>query len=286
MGSENTLSSSDFPNWLRNGIENGVVGPDGEPLAGVGGVTVFINGALGSQVGPGRVRLQTWAGEPVDRYTLEAAETVGTQVAYFVLRALGEGGGSTTEETADLSFRRHRFFLKIQNTRYHIAFQQGLFVREVYNWDPTRPIRPGRNEPDVLTEIAVLDVGRAQMITTPGELDPVLFLGGYDGSYTPEGSMVVDPTRENPPDLSRAPAPPYLRDLARPDADQVWLLGLTNDFLGYFIPEFDYVLGDVPYLVEAPGSHYEETNSIGVDGWPRVRRKLEELLAWERPAAP
>ncbi len=280
MGGSNTLLSSDFPNWLRTGIEEGVAGPDGTMTPGVGGVTVYINGALGSQVGPGRVRLETWAGEPVDRYTLQAAETVGTQVAYFVLRALGDGGGSITEETAPLGFRRHRFFLKIQNTRYHIAFQQGLFVREVYNWDPSRPIRPGRNEPDVLTEIAVLDVGRAQLITVPGELDPVLFLGGYDGSYTPEGSPVVDTTRENPPDLSQAPPPPYLRDLARSDADQVWLLGLTNDFLGYFIPEFDYELAELPYLVEAPGSHYEETNSIGEDGWPRVRRKLEELLAW------
>lgn len=280
MGSRNTLLSSDFPNWLRDGIEEGVEGPDGERIEGVGGVTVYLNGALGSQIGPGRVTLQTWQGDPVSRYTLEAAATVGTQVAYFVLRALGEGGGSVTEESADLAFRRHRFFMKIQNTRYHIAFRQGLFVREVYNWDPSRPIRQGRNEPDVITEIAVLDVGRAQLLTVPGELDPVLFVGGYDGSYTPDGLPVVDTTRTNAPELARAPAPPYLRDRAREDADQVWLLGLTNDFLGYFIPEFDYALGEVPYLVEAPGAHYEETNSIGIDGWPRLHGKLQELLAW------
>ncbi|MCZ7683139.1 MAG: hypothetical protein M5U28_31765 [Sandaracinaceae bacterium] len=78
-----------------------------------------------------------------------------------------------------------------------------------------------------------------------------------------------------------APGPPYLRDLAREDADQVWLLGLTNDFLGYFIPEFDYELGPgVPYLTEAPGSHYEETNSIGQDGWPRLHDKMRQLLEW------
>lgn len=282
MGSSNTALSSDFPHWLRDGIENGVVGPDGAALEGVGGVTVFVNGAIGSQIGPGDVELETWAGEPVDTGRREAAETVGSQMAYFVLQALGPDGGSITEETADLALRRHRFYAAIENRRYHIAYIQGLFARELHNWDPDRPISRV-NVPDVLTEIAVIDVGRAQMITVPGELDPALFVGGYDGSYAPEGVPVVNEEATNPPDLSMAPEGPYLRDLARDDADQVWLLGLTNDFLGYFIPEFDYELDEgLPYIAEAPGDHYEETNSIGENGWPRVRRKLEELLAWTR----
>ncbi|HJL20328.1 MAG TPA: hypothetical protein RMH99_31970 [Sandaracinaceae bacterium LLY-WYZ-13_1] len=279
MGSSNTALSSDYPHWLRQGIEEGVEGPDG-PVEGVGGVTVFVNGAVGSQIGPGDVRLETWGGDPVDTGRREAAETVGRQLAYFVLEALGPDGGSTTEETADLAFRRHRFHLTIQNRRYHIAYLQGLFVREVYNWDPDRPISRV-NLPDVLTEVAVIDVGRAQMLSVPGELDPALFVGGYDGSWAPEGVPVVNEDATNPPDLSMAPDGPYLRDLAREDADQVWVLGLTNDFLGYFIPPFDYELDEgLPYIGEAPGDHYEETNSIGEDGWPRVRRKLEELLAW------
>ncbi len=281
-GSDNTLISSDFPHWLRDGIENGVTGPGGEPIEGLGGVCVFVNGAVGSQIGPNHIHLETWTGEAIDRGTPEAPATMGSQVAYFVLSALGPDGGAVTEETADLAFRRGRFFMTIQNRRYHIAFQSGLFVREVYNWDPNLRIRPGVNEPDVLTEIAVIDVGRAQMISIPGELDPALFVGGYDGSYAPDGVPVVDETQENPPDLSMAPGPPYLRDLARGDADQVWLLGLTNDFLGYFIPEFDYELGaSLPYIEEAPGHHYEETNSIGEDGWPRLHRKLVDLLTWQ-----
>ena len=278
MGSSNTSLSSDFPHWLREGIEEGAVASDGTSLPGVGGVCVFVNGALGSQIGPNRVRLQTWAGDPVSRGT-EAAQTMGSQVASFVLTALGPDGGSVTDETADLGFRRARFFVKIQNRRYHIAYLQDLFVREVYNWDMSHAIRAG-NEPDVISEIEVIDVGRAQMITAPGELDPALFVGGYDGAYA-DGEPVVDTTQINPPDLSMAPSGPYLRDLARADADQVWLLGLTNDFLGYLIPEFDYVLDPgLPYIGEAPGDHYEETNSIGIDGSPRILGKLEELLTW------
>lgn len=280
-GSHNTLISSDWPHWLRDGIENGVDGPGGEHVEGVGGVAVFVNGALGVQIGPNHVHLEAWDGTAVPEDTEQAASTVGSQLAYFVLSALGSDGGSVTDETADLGLRRHRFFMTVQNRAYHIAFEQGLFVREIYNYDPSLRIRPGFNEPQVLTEIAVIDVGRAQMISIPGELDPALFVGGYDGSYTPEGLPVVDETAVNPPDLSMAPPPPYLRDLARDDADQVWVLGLTNDFLGYFIPEFDYELGSgLPYIAEAPGHHYEETNSIGEDGWPRLHGKLVELLAW------
>ncbi len=138
--------------------------------------------------------------------------------------------------------------------------------------------------PEVLSEIAVVDVGRATMMSVPGELDPALFVGGYDGSYAPDGVPVVDETQENPPDLSMAPGPPYLRDLARADAEQVWVLGLTDDFLGYYIPSFDYELGTgLPYIAEAPGHHYEETNSIGVDGWPRLHAKMVDLLGWRHP---
>jgi hypothetical protein len=280
-GDENLQLTSDYPHWLRTGIERGVVGPDGTEVPGVGGVAVFINGALGSQIGPGGLTLEAWDGTPVDRYQLLAAETLGTQLAYYALAALGPDGGSVTDETADLGFRTVRFTVRVENRRYHIGFLNGIFARELFNFDPDLPIRPG-NIPDLITEVSVIDVGRAQMLTAPGELDPALFVGGYDGSYTPDGIPVVDTSQENPPDLSLAPDPPYLRDLARDDADQVWLLGLTNDFLGYFVPPFDYQLHDAaPYLLEAPGDHYEETNSVGERAWPRIGRKLTELIQYE-----
>lgn len=286
LDDRNTQLSSDYPNWLRDGIENGVDGPDGSRVEGVGGIAIFYQGPLGSQIGPARAEVRTWTGEPLDRGTDPMAFTtaVGSQLAYYVLDALGTAGGATTDESAALGFRTRSFFVDVQNIGFHIAISQGIFDREAENWDPSRPIVAGENEPDLRAEVTVIDVGRAQMITAPGELDPVLFLGGYDGTYTPPGVPLVDPASPNPPDLSRAPAGPYLRDLARADAEQVWLLGLTNDFLGYLIPEFDYVLDETsPYLDEAPGDHYEETNSVGIDGWPRIRSQIEALLTW-RPS--
>lgn len=286
QGSRNPLLSSDWPHWTRVAIEEGIAaGPDGTAVPGIGGTAVFFNGALGVQIGPNGLRVRDWDGTPVvGRDAI--AETVGTQLGYFVLRAL-RGEGTITEETASLGLRRARFFVEVQNRRYHIAGQQMLFRRRLYHYDETRPIREPFNLPDVLTEIAVIDVGRATMLTVPGELDPAEFVGGYAPpcEWTPGGcEALIDEEDENPPDLTRAPEGPFLRDrlaARRPDATQHWVLGCTNDFLGYFIPDFDYELASVlPYIAEAPGDHYEETNSLGPLAWPRIRGKMEELIAW------
>ncbi len=280
-GSRNTLLSSDYPHWVREGIENGVAGPDGAAAEGVGGITVFFSAALGGQIGPNRVEFEAFDGVPVEEDTLRSAEVIGTQIAWYALEALGDGGGSVTDETAAIGFRNRTFFVDVQNRGYHVALLGNLFFREIYNWDPDLPLMPGENEPDVRTEVAVIDIGRAQLITLPGELHPELFVGGYDGSFTPAGEPIVDPDNENPPDLEAAPDGPYLRDLAREDADVVIPIGLGNDMLGYLVPEYNYVLHRTnPYLDEPPGDHYEETNSVGIDGWPTVKREIESLLAF------
>jgi len=50
------------------------------------------------------------------------------------------------------------------------------------------------------------------------------------------------------------------------------------------VPAFDYELGPSPYTSEAPGDHYEETNSIGPEGWPRLESKMRALIDWVPPA--
>ncbi len=280
IGSENQLLSSDYVHWLREAIENGVEGPDGF-LEGVGGTTVFLNGAIGSQIGNERMNAETWAGEPLPREGFATAQTVGEQVGGFVLDALGPDSGSVTEETAAIGFRRRQVLVDITNRRFHTALLFDLFPRETYNWNAAGTLIPGVNEPDILTEVGVIDVGSATMFLIPGELDPSLFVGGYDGSYTPAGVDVVDLSLTNPPDLTEAPDGPYLKDLARADASQVWLLGLASDAIGYFVPVYDYEL-DIgrPYIDEAPGDHYEETNSAGEGAWPQVEATLRDVITW------
>ncbi|MCC6874678.1 MAG: hypothetical protein IT378_10275, partial [Sandaracinaceae bacterium] len=83
LDDRNTLLSSDFPHWLRDGIENGTDGPDGA-RDGVGGVAVFYQGAVGSQIGPIGARVSGWDGTPLDRATdpLTFTAAMGSQLAY------------------------------------------------------------------------------------------------------------------------------------------------------------------------------------------------------------
>jgi hypothetical protein len=53
------------------------------------------------------------------------------------------------------------------------------------------------------------------------------------------------------------------------------IMGLTNDELGYILPQEDYVYPDNPF---EPGEHYEETMSTGPDAGPRLLDALHELL--------
>jgi hypothetical protein len=129
------------------------------------------------------------------------------------------------------------------------------------------------------------------MITAPGELFPELSVGGYDGTYTPPAYDLVqtnpahctEPAKTGyrgcnkmPPDLSKAPKTGYLFELVDKEARYKWLLGLTNDMLGYIVPSYDYVLDkDDPYYAEPPeGDYYEETNSIG----PQVEKDLVDPI--------
>lgn len=288
-GSENQLLSSDYVHYLRDGIEHGVPAPSPmeTDLPGVGGVCVFFQGALGVQIGPARTTPLDFDGTTVlDRRSAETTIVLGTRLAQQALRALSDASGVVTDETAALAYRNYNLKLKIQNTLFQLGNQLGVFSRTLYAYNPGRPAS-ATNVPWLETEIAVLDIGRARIITAPGELDPMLFLGGKDGSYTPAGAPVVDLTAENPPNLDLAPDDGYLRQRAtdaRPSAEYVFLFGCAEDFFGYLVPEFDYQLGASPYITEAPGSHYEEQNSLGPEAWPRLEEKMRALIAWVPPA--
>ena len=64
-------------------------------------------------------------------------------------------------------------------------------------------------------------------------------------------------------------------------AEKNWIIGLGNDELGYIIPEYNFILDDrVPYLIEASGDHYEETNSLGPRTAPMMMEWADRLLTW------
>ena len=105
------------------------------------------------------------------------------------------------------------------------------------------------------------------MLLVPGHLDPALFLG-FDRSYTPTGIDMVPPGDDRWADLESQEPGPYLYD--RADAERVWLIGVANDELGFFVLPFDYARDGV--------IDFEETFSLGCNAWPDVKTQLVDLL--------
>jgi hypothetical protein len=273
-GSGNRMISADYVHWLRDGIEMGV--PD-QGAAGIGGTTVFVQGALGGQVGPGGgVGPIGKDGMPITKYGLPRSEAVGTNVAALALKALAESGEDVTDTS--VVHREKQIFAHVENIGYHFLHDLGVLQREFVNYDPAQPIGPG-NIPELRSQIAYLQIGPMAMITSPGELHPELWVGVHeDGSWS-FGKPILTEV-QNAPALSMAPPPPFLRELmlANPGVKYPFVGGLVQDFVGYIVPSFNYVLDpNNPYLAEAPGDHYEETNSIGPQCEAEIQHPMMDL---------
>ncbi len=285
---KNMMITADYVHTLREGVEKGLDIKDSSgkqiyKADGVGGIAVFFNGALGGQVGPGEVQHVDWEGNPVPE-GIQRAYNDGQLLAAYALESLHKGVDA--RETAALGFRSREIYLTVKNAAFHIAIAQQLFDRDGELYDKTVPLGEG-NEPQIRSQIFVLDVGPAELVSVPGELDAELLLATRDGTtsldkpypFTPEPYHVLNDPQHNPqcgqdghsrcddgpPDISRMDRSKVI-DLARdPDAKYRWVIGLGQDELGYVVPEYDYKLDPQdPYFSEAsPGDHYEETNSVG-----------------------
>jgi hypothetical protein len=258
-GSSNNLITADYVHWLRQVVQDGI---PSEGIAGLGGTSVFVQGALGGQVGPGGgVAPLGKNGMPIVQSGLAKAEAAGTNVAKLALAALAEDGKDAA--STKIVTRDKELYARVDNLAYHFLSDAGVLQRPFYMYDESKPLGPA-NPPWLRTQIAYLQVGPLAMITAPGELHPELWVGGYDGKWS-FGQMVLN-RQENAPNLNLAPKAPYLRDLVlqNPGVEYPIMAGLTQDFVGYIVANFNFVLSaDQPYFSEAAGDHYEETNSIG-----------------------
>lgn len=267
FGSRNPLISSDFVHYLRDELEKKGAGP-----------VVYISGSIGGLLGPGHAAPLDENGKPVPDNGLKKAQALGHEVARFALTALADPKNVSVEgRAARLSFRSTEFKTHIENQKYQLAAMLKIFRRKFCCFDETRPLSE-ENVPSVETMVSYLRIGPASIITNPGELTSELFLGGYDGSQAGKYPL-YDPMQPNAPDLSQAPQPPYLLDLMHGDRANRMTWGLTGDFLGYILPRYNFVLDDKrPYIDQAKGDHYEETNSIGPRAEAEIVGTMRQLI--------
>lgn len=273
----NNYLSSDYVHALRATVEDGVVWND-HSRAGIGGVAIYLNGAVGGMMTALHISVTDPDGNEWRDSSWEKTDAEGQLVGEMALDAIEHG---ETIADPDLSFRMRRFRMPVDNLAFQTMFLAHLFDRELYDYDATLPIDPNTNLPNIETEVDQVRIGPLELITIPGETLPELFVGGYDGSGTHSpGVPVIDPGNPNPPDLALAPAGPYWRD--EMSGGTRWLVGLGNDELGYIIPPYNFEVHPTsPWFAEAEGDHYEETNSLGANTAPMIETSLRDLLAWE-----
>jgi hypothetical protein len=258
-GDSNALSS-DYPHFLREALENGLPAAGSRPaVAGLGGTAIFLQGALGGMASPLRMPVTDRAGIDRTREDFERARAIGEALAEKAFDALGGAAAvaDTTVAHAEKTFR-----VPVANKYFWLLFDLGVLrPRQMYKIDPSKETYLDNVE--IETAAAMLRIGPVTFATVPGEAFPELAVGGYTAPYDYSyGHPILDPANQYPPDLSKAPAGPYLRDIM--PGKVKFLLGLGLDELGYLVPGYDFRVSDTnPYIDRPPGDHYEETNGIG-----------------------
>ena len=285
FGADNLLISSHYVHYLRDAIEDGITRAQlprrASALAGIGGVTVFVQGALGGQIGSIRgAPVPGPDGTPIvdSGHPKEAA--LGLNLGERALEMLRDDGESVSD--LPLSYRSARFHARVDNVGFQVAFLIDLLApHALVGYDASEAIGPN-NTPWLPLSATYLQIGPLAIVTCPGEIHPELWVGGYDGSWS-WGWPLLDAAMPNAPDLMTAPAGPYLRDLvlANPGVRFPVLAGLAQDYVGYIVPAYNYVLHPTsPYIDEADGDHYEETYSLGPDVERHVIHPLLALVGY------
>jgi hypothetical protein len=275
IADENTLITSDFPHTLRETVESGVTW-DAYSREGLGGTAIFLNGTVGGMMTPLGVTVHTPDGEALREYTFERNDAMGRVLGEMALDAVEAGDPVAAPK---LALANHRFRAFVENWGFQGMFLSGLLDRETYDWDSSIPIEDD-NIPKVETEVSWIRIGDLELLSIPGELLPELAIGGYDGSQTGHpDEPIIDLDATHPPDLSQAPAGPYMLD--HMSAPHRWMLGLTHDELGYIIPQYNFILDEAnPWFDEAEGEHYEETNSLGMRMAVDLDEQYTLLMGW------
>jgi len=300
-----------YPYWLRDHVENGVLTTESkyalQDLAGLGGITVFVQGALGGQIGSLRGTQPPGAdGTPITKPSHAMDQALGTNAAAVALTALRDKGESTSD--LPLSFKSAKFYARVDNLGIQVYFILGILgPHPTAGYNPDEPI-DDTNTPWLPLRATFLQIGPLGLVTTPGELHPELWVGGYNGEWSfgwpllqhagkcadtmadcndqqPCNASVQCIPTPNLPKFDEAPAPPYMRDLvlAHDGVRYPVVAGLAEDYVGYIVPAYNFVLATTgPWLNEAEGDHYEEVYCLSADAERHIVHPTLELLKYRR----
>lgn len=251
LWSDNLLISSDFPNYVRESVENGVKNGKSVLAEGIGGIAVYINGSIGGLMTtrPQFAIPDPFSGELINGVTFKKAKAQGQHIGLLMLNALRNESGIEIEQ-ANIKLRAKTISIPLDNNNFKLGFALGIIKHGTTGWINVR------------TEVSAFQIGPASFITVPGEIYPEIVNGG-----------VVSPSGQ---DFEILPVEsPSLRSLM--NGEIKFVFGLANDEIGYIIPKSEWDV-EPPYLFDQKNSPYGEINSIGPEAAPIIYNTLITML--------
>ena len=250
LWSDNLLITSDFPHFFREGVEKGVFHGDSLVRSGIGGIAVYINGAIGGLMTthPSLVIKDPFTGSEIKEPSFEKAEAEGKQLALLALSAMNNP--SEVIDTANISLIVRTLSLPIDNTLFEIGTATGLINRGTTGWMKMR------------SELSVFNIGPLSFATLPGEAYPEIINGGVEAPSG--GDYGIQPVEV-----------PAVRDMM--SGKYKFIFCLANDEIGYIVPKSQWDV-KAPYTYGRNDSPYGEENSLGPETAPILHRNLKEML--------
>lgn len=254
--SKNREITADFPGSLRDILENGVKQNGNLLEAGVGGIHLFVNGAVGGLMSttPGVTVRDPYLEQDFKEPSHDKTRALGRQLASRIIPRLEDTNAPSTDRTT-IQIQARTIELPLQNTGFLLAPVIGLIDRGHSRWKHLR------------TEVALVTIGEVSIACIPGEIYPEIVNGGIERA--PGGDFDLDPV-EVPP----------LRELM--PGKVKFVFGLANDEIGYIIPKSEWD-EKAPYLYNAKKVVYGEVNSVGPDAAGLLHQALKEMAGRHRP---
>lgn len=250
LWSKNMLISSDFPHFFREGVEKGVYNGDSLIKEGIGGIAIYMNGAIGGLMctHPTLAVKDPVTGEQFFQPSFEKAAAQGKLLSLLSLQAMEKPAGVV--DSAGISLIVRTLELPIKNNLFKLATAFGVLDRGTTGWMKMR------------TELAVFKIGPISFVTIPGEIYPEIINGGVEA---PDGNDFGIEPLETPP----------VRELM--PGKFKFVIGLANDEIGYIIPKSQWdTKPSFAYGRDKP--QYGEENSPGPETAPLLYRNLKEML--------
>jgi len=246
---KNTEITSDFCGYLRDALEQGVTDEGRVLAAGVGGIHLYVNGAVGGLMTthPSVTVRDPYLEQDYKEPSHEKSRAVAHQLASRILPVLTSGNSASTD-VAPIGIRARTIELPIHNKLFLAAAYLGLIDRGHVRWKKMR------------TEVALVTLGEASIACVPGEIYPEIINGGIERA--PGGDYDIEPL-EVPP----------LRELM--PGRIKFVFGLANDELGYIIPRSEW--DEKPPRLYGSKGVYGEINSCGPDTARLVHAALADL---------